>query len=144
MAAPSTGFALEVRRTFNARRERVFAAWTSAEEIQRWSAPGDMKVPTAVVDLKVGGKYRIVMEAPDGTQHPAYGRYEVIEPPSKLVYTWGWESGLETDTLVTVEFHERGASTEVVLKQERLTSAESREKHTQGWNGCLDKLATLY
>jgi uncharacterized protein YndB with AHSA1/START domain len=103
-----------------------------------------MKVPSAEVDLRVGGKYRIEMEAPDGAKHAAHGTYRVIEPPSKLVYSWGWESGPETDTLVTVEFNERGAATEVVLKHERLTTAESRDRHTQGWNGCLDKLATLY
>jgi uncharacterized protein YndB with AHSA1/START domain len=40
-------------------------------------------------------------------------------PPDK-VYTWAWEEKpAEGETLVTVEFHDRGGRTEVVLIHER-------------------------
>jgi uncharacterized protein YndB with AHSA1/START domain len=135
---------LEIRRTFNASRERVFAAWTKAEEIQRWSAPGEMTVPSAEVDLRVGGRFRILMQAPDGTQHHATGVYRVIDPPSRLVYTWSWEERpVITDTIVSLEFIERGATTELVLRHELLPSEEERTHHERGWIGCLDKLSTI-
>lgn len=47
------------------------------------------------------------------------GTYRVLDPPRKLVYTWLWETDLEAaETLVTVEFHDRGGSTEIVLTRE--------------------------
>jgi uncharacterized protein YndB with AHSA1/START domain len=42
--------------------------------------------------------------------------------------------------VVTLEFHERGKQTEVVLTHENFASAESRDRHEHGWNGCLDSL----
>jgi len=134
---------LEVRRTFAAPRERVFRAWTQPEELDKWSSPGPL-TPTSDVDLRVGGRYRIIMRGPDGTEHRVGGVYQVIEPPSKLVYTWKWEEKPDMrDSVVTVEFLDRGKSTEVVLRHDGLADAEDRARHEHGWNGCLEKLAAL-
>ena len=133
---------LEIRRTVPAPRERVFDAWTQATELNRWSAPSPMK-STAEVDLRVGGRYRLVMRSPDGIERRVSGVYRTIDRPSKLVYTWRWEESPMPDSIVTVEFHERGKETEVVLRHEGLTDAESRARHEHGWNGCLDNLVTI-
>jgi len=133
---------LEIRRVIPATRQRVFDAWTQAKELDRWSAPSPM-TPRAEVDLRVGGRYRIVMRAPDGTEHRVGGVYRRIDPPSKLVSTWKWEESAMEDSVVTVEFHDRGKSSEVVLRHDGLTDAESRARHEHGWNSCLDNLAAL-
>ncbi|HEY2377849.1 MAG TPA: SRPBCC domain-containing protein [Gemmatimonadaceae bacterium] len=133
---------LEIRRTIPAPRERVFEAWTQAKELDRWSAPSPM-TPTAEVDLRVGGRYRIVMRGPDGAEHRVGGVYRTIDRPSRLVYTWKWEDSPMPDSVVTVEFHERGKETEVVLRHEGLTDSESRGRHEHGWNACLDNLVTI-
>jgi uncharacterized protein YndB with AHSA1/START domain len=133
---------LEIRRTIPAPRERVFDAWTQAKELNRWSAPSPM-TPTAQVDLRVGGRYRIVMRGPDGAEHRVGGVYRTIERPSKLVYTWKWEESPMADSVVTVEFHDRGKTTDVVLRHEGLASAEERGKHEHGWTGCLDNLVKI-
>ena len=136
--------ALEVRRTFNAPRRRVFDAWTQADEIKKWAAPGAMTVAHAESDLRVGGKYRIHMRAPDGQEHRVFGVYRVVDPPKKVVYTWTWETAPDvTNTIVTVEFHERGKATEIVLRHEGLDTAEQRKRHEEGWVGCLDKVGRL-
>jgi uncharacterized protein YndB with AHSA1/START domain len=136
--------ALEVRRTFKAQRQRVFDAWTRPEELTKWSAPGPIVPELAEVDLRVGGKYRINMRSPDGTAHRAVGSYREVDPPRRLVYTWTWETDADPiDTLVTVEFHDRGGSTEVVLRHEGFPSAAKRDGHDAGWIGCFDKLGTL-
>ena len=136
--------ALEVRRTLPATRDRVFRAWTRPEELNRWSAPGEA-VPTTEVDLRVGGRYRIVMRGPDGITHTVGGVYRVIEPPSRLVYTWKWEGNPSAvESVVTVEFHERGEFTEVIVRHEGLADAEDRNRHEHGWVGCLDKLSSLF
>jgi uncharacterized protein YndB with AHSA1/START domain len=131
---------LQLRRTFQAPRERVWRAWTSAEELKRWHAPAPLTTPDAQVDLRVGGKYLIAMRAPDGAEHRAIGVYREIDPPKKLVFTWTWEGGTLGETLVTVEFFDRGPATELVLTHERFPNDEERDRHQDGWSKVLDKL----
>lgn len=141
-AAPS---AIEVRRTIRAPRQRVFDAWTKAEELKAWHAPGSLTVSLAEIDLRPGGSYRIHMREPDGKEHRVTGVYREIDPPKKLVYTWGFGGDHPVkDSVVTLEFFEHGDSTEVVLIHEGLAPESEREGHTKGWTSILDKLEARY
>jgi glutathione S-transferase len=132
---------LEVRRTLAAPRDRVFNAWTRADELRKWFAPGPLTTAVAESDLRVGGRYRITMRGPDGIEHTVTGTYEVVEPPSRLVFSWRWEDKPSAgESTVTVEFHERGQSTEVVLRHEGLPNEKEIADHNHGWNGCFEKL----
>ena len=143
---------LKIKRTFAAPREKVFRAWTDPKELTRWFAPSDdYSTPLAEVDLRVGGTYRIQMKSPDGETMTVKGTYREVVIPEKLVYTWIWEGGHcaseeiteERPTLVTVEFHDKGKSTDVILTHEYLPSAEERDKHSHGWTGCLNRLSKV-
>ena len=135
---------LRVTRTFPAKREEVFHAWTDPKALARWLHPSDefvTRVP--VLELRPGGRYRVEMQIGDST-HVVVGEYREIRAPERLVFTWRWEksdmaAGFD-DTVVTLEFHERGGSTELVLIHEKLASVEEREKHDHGWKGCLEQL----
>jgi uncharacterized protein YndB with AHSA1/START domain len=135
---------LRIKRIFNVSRDRVFRAWTDPKELKQWCAPGeDYTTPIAEVDLRVGGKYRIGMQ-PKGqeTAHIATGVYREVKPPEKLVYSWWWEGATQhEETLVTVEFRDLGGSTELVLTHELFPDEVARDKHTEGWTGCLNGLA---
>ena len=134
---------LEVRRTFRAPRDRVFAAWTRPEQLSQWAAPG-LTTAKATVDLRVGGEYRITMTGPDGSVRVVGGTYEVIDPPARLVYSWQWKDRENaTNTRVTVEFHDRGATTDVVLRHEGFSTEQDCKRHEDGWNACVPKLDTL-
>jgi len=113
--------------------------------MKQWKAPGDMTTPVAEVDLRPGGRYRIHMQAPDGAvTHRLVGVYRLVDPPKKLVYTWRWEDEPESgETLVTVEFLDRGASTELVLTHGLFPNDEASRKHEAGWTACFDKLARV-
>jgi uncharacterized protein YndB with AHSA1/START domain len=139
--AKATAETVEIRRTFSAPRQRVFDAWTRPEELAKWAAPGPMTCVLAEVDLRVGGVYRTHMRAPDGAEHRVTGVYRVVDPPKKLVYTWGWEAGSSPvkDSVVTVEFVDRGAATEVILRHAGLPDAQQRSSHEKGWIGCFEK-----
>jgi uncharacterized protein YndB with AHSA1/START domain len=86
------GHVVRIERTFAARAEEVFEAWTSPEVMRRWFhvAP-DWDTPLAEVDLRVGGTVRIVMRRPDGTQAGARGEYTLIDRPRRLVMTWTFD-----------------------------------------------------
>jgi uncharacterized protein YndB with AHSA1/START domain len=132
---------LRVARTFPAPPDRIFKAWTRAEELKRWSCPPDATVALAEVDLRVGGRFRIHMVGGTGIEHRVVGEYREIDPPHRLVYTWQWETDAHpTETLVTVEFLQRPGGTEVVLTHERFPTTESRDQHQHGWGGCLEHL----
>jgi uncharacterized protein YndB with AHSA1/START domain len=139
-----TAAVLEVRRTFNAARPRVFAAWTSAEALKRWHAPENAEVQEAGVDFRVGGKWYVKMRGYDGNMHHVAGVYREIDEPRRIVLTWRWLSQEDQESTVTVEFFERGAATEVVLTHEGLVSEQGRAAHNHGWVGCFDKLSAMF
>ena len=139
-ASPRIETTLQLRRTFQAPREKVFRAWTDPDQMKHWCAPSADYETDAEVDLRVGGKYRIQMKHKDGATHTAVGEYREVTEPEKLVYTWSWEDGSMSGSLVTVEFRDLGPATELVLTHECFPTTESRDKHSQGWSGCLGRL----
>jgi uncharacterized protein YndB with AHSA1/START domain len=134
--------ALRVRRTFAARRERVFRAWTDAKELAAWFAPSpDFTIVIPEMDLRVGGICRVEMRHKGGDVHRLNSTYCEVNPPNRLVFTWRWEmQAASEETLVTVEFHALGDATEIVLTHERFTSDAEKQKHDHGWAGCFDQL----
>jgi uncharacterized protein YndB with AHSA1/START domain len=131
---------LQVRRVYNIPVAKVYAAWTEPDQIKHWMGPSDDFGEAQVTsDLRVGGRYRIVMPAPDGQVHKVGGMYREIVPNKRLVYTWAWESTPERESLVTVEFHAASNGTELILTHEQFADAEARDKHQQGWNGCIER-----
>ena len=99
--------------------------------------------------MRPGGTNLMEIRAADGSVYRQRVVFREVKAPEKLVFTWAWErfsaSGQkeeqQEETLVTVEFHERGNSTEVVLTHEFFRDAGQRDQHSKGWNGCFDVLA---
>jgi len=123
---------LVVRRQIAVPRERVFAAWLDSESLAHWMRPGDTSNTIVSVDPRVGGGFRIVME---GSTHGCVehvGEYLAIDPPSLLSFTWMSEKTDHQSTVVTIEFHERGTGTELVLTHRRLPPT-AVEGHRMGW-----------
>ena len=139
-AAVASPTSLVICRTYPASVERVFKAWTDANQLGQWFAPTDDYTTKAKVDLRVGHEYRIAITHKGGNVHTILGTYRLIEPPRKLVYTWRWEGGPANDTLVTVDFTPDGEATKVTITHEQFTNTEDRDKHNEGWNGCLNRL----
>jgi uncharacterized protein YndB with AHSA1/START domain len=150
---PGSGTSLEIRRIFAAPREKVFAAWTKREQLERWMCKD---VPThnpMYVELEVrpGGRYAIEIKTPEGVTYLGQGTFLEVKPPEKLVFTWAWtrtpESETEdlqkTDSIVTVLLLERGTSTEMIFTHENLSGVQSRDAHKQGWEGCFEVLTTV-
>jgi len=141
----TTEASLRLTRLIQADPAAVFEAWTDPKQLNLWSAPEPMDVE-AEVDLRVGGRYRILMKGSHGGVFTAVGEYREIDPPNRLSYTWKWEEAGNDyyDTLVTVEFHDRDGATEVVLIHELFPNAEIAGKHNEGWTSCLTRLEGLF
>ncbi|UCE89074.1 MAG: SRPBCC domain-containing protein [Pseudomonadota bacterium] len=148
IAAQTTAASLEIRRTFDAPPERVFAAWTTVEALEKWMGPvDDMVTRVEAYELRVGGKYRFRLitrndddtTGPAGTEHVVEGTFVEIRPHQRLAFTWAWvENGMDIgETLVTLDFTARGKQTELVLLHEKLPTDEAHEAHREGWEGCL-------
>ncbi|MFQ6115665.1 MAG: SRPBCC domain-containing protein [bacterium] len=141
----SKKYSVHLKRTFAARREKVFKAWTEPIELKKWwGVADDWSTPITEVDLRVGGKYRLGMQPPEkDAPYIVGGTYREVQPPERLVYTWCWEGGEMEETLVTVLFHDSGDSTEVELGHEYLPDEKTRDDHKDGWEGCLSRLAKI-
>jgi uncharacterized protein YndB with AHSA1/START domain len=137
-----------IRRRVAAPPERVFQAWTTPEHLQRWFFPSidGEAVPRAEVDLRVGGRYRITMHAPDGDIAAMVGgTYYEVQPSEKLVFSWTWEAPQpETpETLVTVELRQVQGETEIIITHEHFPDPAAQDRHTIGWNCSLERLTWL-
>jgi uncharacterized protein YndB with AHSA1/START domain len=136
---------LRIERTFDAPVERVFAAWTSEEVLRRWlhGMPG-WETPTAEVDLRVGGRIRIVMRDPsDGTEAGATGEYKVVEPPRRLVFTWVWDDHADQPQLIELEFSEWDGRTTVLMRNSAIPTDGRLKDQERGWLVCYDNLERL-
>ncbi|MDJ0755136.1 MAG: SRPBCC domain-containing protein [Ardenticatenaceae bacterium] len=104
----------EVRfeRTYDAPIDRVWNAWTDPTLVKQWWGAKDTIVSECEIDLRVGGRIYIVVEAGDamgkykGTRWPMEGTFTVIEAPSKLTYNaQAWTEG-EKDTSTIDQINE--------------------------------------
>lgn len=129
---------LRIRRTFPAKRERVFDAMTKPDQLVQWWGPAGFTLPEADLDLRVGGSYHFKMQPPQGDAMMLTGTFKEIRRPSKLSYTWAWHGAPET--LVTIELKEAEGDTEVVLTHEPFPSKELVAQHDDGWQGGFDRL----
>jgi uncharacterized protein YndB with AHSA1/START domain len=154
MPAPqsSPGLTLQIRRTFAAPREKVFAAWTQREQLEKWMC---RDVPAHSVthhelDVRPGGRYTMeVRDSSNGEVYWGQGTYREVKPPEKLVFSWAWTKDKpggaslhpdDAETLVTLEFFVRRNATEVVLTHTSFGSTSVRDMTNVGWNGCFDVL----
>ena len=137
---------LEIKRFINAPPARVYAAWTDPAQLRQWFGPENVRTRNITADVRVGGKYRWDVINQEGEEWAAFGEYRELAPGKKIVFTWQWdddEAWENRTSAVTVEFFESGGGTELRLKHEQLPSAESRDRHNQGWNSLLDRLVAF-
>jgi uncharacterized protein YndB with AHSA1/START domain len=132
---------LRVQRTFQAPREAVFDAFTSAEVLRRWwHTEHDWETSEAEVDLRVGGVVRVVMRDPNkDVEYGGGGTYTEVEPPSRLAFTWTWD-GDTRRTLIEIDFEESAGNTIVRFTHSGLWDEEALRSHDEGWNKLFDSL----
>ena len=136
-----SGRVIRVERAFAASAEEVFDAWTSPEVMRRWLHCGpDWGTPVAEVDLRVGGKVRVVMRRPDGSEAQMQGEYTLIDRPHRLEMTWTFDDDPSNEQMIELSFSESEGATTVVMVNSNIATDERRRDQDLGWQGCFDQL----
>ncbi len=133
---------LTITRRLRASPQKVYAAWTHAENLIQWFAaqakPGSVK---ADLDVRIGGRYRISFTNQDNDEyHEVGGLYREVVPDARLQFTWAWHSTPERESLVTIEFKPDAAGTLMIFRQEQFADQAARDNHERGWNKFFDVL----
>lgn len=134
---------LTIVRRIKASPQRCYDAFTRPEIVAQWWGPDAGPVLAAEMDVRVGGRFRIVFETLDGERHEMTGAYRVVEPGRKLVWDTVWITFPERPSLVTVDFRAIDEGAELTVHHAQLHDEAVRDSHAEGWNGTLDKLQTL-
>ncbi|HEV3474674.1 MAG TPA: SRPBCC domain-containing protein [Actinomycetota bacterium] len=133
---------IEVERRIAARPETVFSYFTDPERFVRWQGVD------AELDPRPGGLFRVTVS---GKSHLAVrGEYVEVNPPTRLVFTWGWEPsdglpkglfGLNPGTsTVEVDLVPDGQDTILRLRHSGLPTDANRKAHTDAWAVTLKRL----
>ena len=142
MSDQHPGYVLEIERTFDASAQEVFDAWTSEEVLRRWfHADPEWETPTAEIDLRVGGRVRLVMRDPKAREdYGATGEYTVVDPPHRLAFTWNWDDQDSERQLIELEFAEHDGETTVRMTSHGIATEERVDSHREGWGIAFDNL----
>jgi uncharacterized protein YndB with AHSA1/START domain len=135
VASAETVDAVEVEARIAASPETVFDFFTDPDRMVQWMGR------SAELDPRPGGRFHCDIN----DEAVAAGEYVELEPPHRVVFTWGWE-GEDSVTppgssRVEVLLAPDGDGTHLRLIHHDLPSAESAEKHGHGWRHYLDRLA---
>jgi uncharacterized protein YndB with AHSA1/START domain len=99
-----------ITREFDAPKHLVYRAYTEPDLIKRWWSGQRGEVTSAEADLQVGGRWRYVMIANDGSEVAFHGTYREIVPNERIVSTELYEGapGVTEDdaTMNTMTFVE--------------------------------------
>ncbi len=123
----------------------MFRALSTPAELARWWGPEGFTIPSLEFSPRVGERYRIEMQPPEGDPFYLTGEFREVDPPARLAFTFAWEQPDPDDveTLVELSLRDLGESTEVVLTQRAFRTEARRELHRQGWTDSFDKLEKL-
>ena len=125
--------AIEITQRIEAPPEIVFAYLTDSQRFVSWMGVG------AELDPRPGGRYHIDVDG----EHIVSGEYQEVDPPRRLVMSWGWEGHPTvppgSSTVEITLTPERGA-TLLRLRHFGLPDEGERRLHMTGWTQYLGQL----
>jgi uncharacterized protein YndB with AHSA1/START domain len=125
----------KVERTIAAPPTEVFNAWLDPKiPGNPWNAAEKF-----ILDATVDGLFYWTLK---GTSH--YGRFTVVERPSRIQHTWVSPKTLGIESTVTVSFKKQGEGTLMTLVHSELPDHELARGHEKGWSYFLDVLCEQF
>jgi uncharacterized protein YndB with AHSA1/START domain len=80
-----------ITREFAVPKHLLYKAWTTPELVKRWWSGHQGTMTSVEIDLRVGGRWRYVMAASDGSEVAFHGHYREIVPSERIVTTEVYE-----------------------------------------------------
>ncbi|MCU1304101.1 MAG: Activator of Hsp90 ATPase 1 family protein [Candidatus Sulfotelmatobacter sp.] len=133
-------------RVFDAPRTMVYDALTQPDLLKRWFGPRGWSLVVCEIDLRVGGKWRFVLQGPGGKKMGMYGVYRELLRPERTVHTESFDDypGESIVTGVLVEQAGKTTLTGTVLYQsQEIRDAVIKSGMEHGAAETYDKLAEL-
>lgn len=123
LEAPAGQGSIRLTREFDAPRDIVWTAFTTADHMANWWGPRKYTNDIQAYDVRVGGKWRIVQSAGD-QRHVFKGEFRIVEAPEVLSWTFGY---MDFPPVVeTIRFENIGGRTRIVIEGE-FPSVEARD-----------------
>jgi len=133
---------LVIERQFAASCEKIYEAWTNPQVLQKWWGPVGVTIPELELDVREGGQWTTTFHSDQMGHRTVSGKYLTLDPPNRLLFTWGWviddERGHETE--VEILLKPSGDGTHMTLTQKTFTEVENRDNHNHGWTSSFEKL----
>ena len=104
----------------------VFSYLTDPEKFVLWMGA------RAQIDPRPGGVIRIEVDG----EHVATGEYREVDPPHRIVFSWGWEASADVppgSTTVEITLTAEGEGTVLRLRHMGLPTVEQSSSHRNGW-----------
>ena len=117
---------IQMTRVFDAPRDLVFEAHTSAEHISKWWGPRKYEVVSAEYDFRPGGKWRILHRGPEGDEHGFRGEFREIVQPERIVWTFEYEGAPGQIAVETMTLGEHDGKTTLTVHSDA-GSKEARD-----------------
>jgi len=142
---------LELRREVDVPPHLVWRAWTEPELLMKWFTPAPWRTTACELDLRPGGKFRTVMEGPNGEKNDSTGCVLHVIPNRLLVFTDALGPGFRPTGSAfmtgSVEITPTATGTLYIARAlhkdpETKTQHEAMGFH-QGWGTALDQLVAL-
>jgi uncharacterized protein YndB with AHSA1/START domain len=136
---------LVLTRFYPVEPEKVWRAWTDPQALKRWWGPGgEEPVAVADLDLRAGGRFRIVFGGAQGTDHEVQGVYKEVVPNRRLVFSWCWpRTTPDRVSQITILLRAEGGGTDMEFRHEQFFDEAARDGHRRGWTGTFDKLEAI-
>ncbi len=146
---------VEIERIFDAPIDQVWELWATGEGFSKWYGPEGFTIPTADMDVRVGGRRLIAMESPDGSMKMWFtGEYREVTPTTRLVYTESMADengnvispadmgmpGHPEVTEITVVLEDLGGKTKMVMTH---AGIPADSPGAGGWGQAFDKMAAV-
>jgi uncharacterized protein YndB with AHSA1/START domain len=150
-AAFDPGLDLELKREVAVSPHLVWRAWTEPALLKQWFTPTPWRTTDCEIDLRPGGKFRTVMEGPNGEKNDSTGCFLAVIPQKLLVFTDALGPGYRPlgSGFMTASIAIEPTATGTLYTARALHKDEAAKKQheemgfQQGWGTALDQLVAL-